>query len=229
MRARATVTLVACGLLALTFRAAQAGECRQGPEAATAHCKTRWFTVLSNLSGTEANISFHQVKSVAAVLPRCVVRIIIYPSEHRYVRRNVWRLWTSRTVALTQVLTGASSSSALCRCSSRHPRQLPRYAPRRPLREATRVVLRTGRKLWRSKYPLPRNESRLLAGYYLCDKNVRVGKPRNKKELTEQVAHYRRVKGVGIGHSWNGYQFCSGNTSDAINIVTTEIASTLEA
>ena len=41
-----------------------------------------------------------------------------------------------------------------------------------------------------------------FAGYYLCANEVKIGKPHDKAELAEQVAHFSRVKGVGVGHSW---------------------------
>lgn len=65
------------------------------------------------------------------------------------------------------------------------------------------------------------------AGYYLCDNEVKIGRPATKAELTDLVAHYTHVKGVGVGHSWWGEQFCSGNDTDSINIVTTELNATL--
>lgn len=67
-----------------------------------------------------------------------------------------------------------------------------------------------------------------LAGYYLCSNDVQIGKPQDKADLASMVGHFSHVKGVGVGHSWWGPQFCSGNSSDAINIVTTELNSTLE-
>lgn len=65
-------------------------------------------------------------------------------------------------------------------------------------------------------------------GYYRCANAVKVGKPFDKEELAAMVAWYPHVKGSGIGHSWWGNQFCSGTDSDSINIVTTELNTTLE-
>lgn len=70
-------------------------------------------------------------------------------------------------------------------------------------------------------------DHRLFAGYYLCNEAVKVGRPHNKQELAQMVGAFKHVKGVGVGHSWWGTQFCSGNTSDSINIVTTELNDTL--
>jgi hypothetical protein len=40
------------------------------------------------------------------------------------------------------------------------------------------------------------------------------------------IMAFRRVQGVGVGHSWvNGF-FCAGNTSDAIDVVLTELTNT---
>ena len=55
-----------------------------------------------------------------------------------------------------------------------------------------------------------------------------IGKPRDKEDLGSLVGHFSHVKGVGVGHSWWGEQFCSGNDSDSINIVTTELQTTLD-
>jgi hypothetical protein len=39
---------------------------------------------------------------------------------------------------------------------------------------------------------------------------------------------YPRVKASGMGHSWWKEQFCSGNSSQAVNIVTTEMQAVLD-
>ena len=65
-------------------------------------------------------------------------------------------------------------------------------------------------------------------GFYTCNNYVRIGRPSDKTELAKMIAHYQRVKASGIGHSWWGSQFCSGNDSQAINIVTTELNNTLQ-
>lgn len=64
-------------------------------------------------------------------------------------------------------------------------------------------------------------------GYFQCDSGVVVGTPRTLSELQEQVLQYDRVKAVGVGHSWWQQQFCSGNDSNAVNIVLTQINDTL--
>ncbi|KAK9908861.1 hypothetical protein WJX75_003902 [Coccomyxa subellipsoidea] len=64
-------------------------------------------------------------------------------------------------------------------------------------------------------------------GYYRCANGVALGKPTNKSELTQIISSYKRVKGVGVGHSWWQQQFCAGNDSDAVGIVTTEMTNTL--
>jgi hypothetical protein len=46
------------------------------------------------------------------------------------------------------------------------------------------------------------------------------------EQLLALVKAFARVKGVGVGHSWNKDFFCAGNTSDAIDIVLTEFTST---
>ena len=73
-----------------------------------------------------------------------------------------------------------------------------------------------------------KSQIRSCAGYYLCNEDVRIGRPRDKAALADLVAHYDEVKGVGVGHSWWGQQFCSGNSSQSINIVTTELQATLD-
>lgn len=89
-------------------------------------------------------------------------------------------------------------------------------------------------------------------GHFKCDISVMVGRPSNIEELSRLVQvsstllrtllhlplwlltplllryvcrtqAYDRVKAVGVGHSWWREQFCAGNSSRAINIVTTEL------
>ena len=62
----------------------------------------------------------------------------------------------------------------------------------------------------------------------MCNRQVKIGKPRTKAELADLIGLYARAKGVGVGHSWWGEQFCSGNDTDSINIVTTELETTLD-
>lgn len=65
------------------------------------------------------------------------------------------------------------------------------------------------------------------AGYFECDSDVVVGKPRTLSELQDQVLQYDRVKAVGVGHSWWQQQFCSGKDSNSVNIVLTQMNNTL--
>lgn len=65
------------------------------------------------------------------------------------------------------------------------------------------------------------------AGYFECDSDVVVGRPRTLSELQDQVLQYDRVKAVGAGHSWWQQQFCSGKDNNAVNIVLTEMNNTL--
>jgi hypothetical protein len=64
-------------------------------------------------------------------------------------------------------------------------------------------------------------------GYYRCDEEVLVGRPVNLDEAQAIVVSYSNVKASGVGHSWWKEQFCSGNTSDSVNLVMTELNSTL--
>eukprot|EP00210_Caulerpa_lentillifera_P006113 g5840.t1 len=61
------------------------------------------------------------------------------------------------------------------------------------------------------------------ASHYECDDRVRVGKPRGIQDLQSIVRSYRKVKAVGVGHSWWKEQFCSGEDENAVNIVMTEL------
>jgi hypothetical protein len=66
------------------------------------------------------------------------------------------------------------------------------------------------------------------AGRYRCDIGVKIGRPASIPQLQAIVAAFPHVKASGVGHSWWQQQFCSGNTSDAINVLTTEIEPTLK-
>ena len=48
-------------------------------------------------------------------------------------------------------------------------------------------------------------------------------RPRPLSLLCTCAQGYDRVKAVGVGHSWWKEQFCAGNATNAINIVTTEL------
>ena len=69
----------------------------------------------------------------------------------------------------------------------------------------------------------------IRTGYFECDSEVVVGKPRSLTELQDQVLQYDRVKAVGVGHSWWQQQFCSGKDSNSVNIVLTQMNNTLTA
>jgi hypothetical protein len=65
-------------------------------------------------------------------------------------------------------------------------------------------------------------------GYFACEKGVKVGRPATVEDAQALVTMFDRVKASGVGHSWWKEQFCSGNDSKAINLVMTEIKSTLD-
>ena len=65
-------------------------------------------------------------------------------------------------------------------------------------------------------------------GNYQCNPAVKVGRASTVEELQQLVKLYPRVKASGIGHSWWAEQACAGNTSSAVNVVMTELQSTLE-
>lgn len=67
-----------------------------------------------------------------------------------------------------------------------------------------------------------------MQGYYACPSDVKVGRPSNLQDAQALVAMFPKVKANGIGCSWWAQQFCSGNTSDAINIVMTEFQPVLD-
>jgi len=75
-------------------------------------------------------------------------------------------------------------------------------------------------------FPFIHNVKR-AAGYFECNNNVVVGRPSSLLELQAQVQGYDHVKAVGVGHSWWQQQFCSGADSSSINIVLTQMNSTL--
>ncbi|BDA41344.1 probable D-arabinono-1,4-lactone oxidase at N-terminal half [Coccomyxa sp. Obi] len=66
-------------------------------------------------------------------------------------------------------------------------------------------------------------------GYYRCANDVAIGKPKNVSELLQIIKSYDRVKGVEHSciRSWWQQQFCAGNDSNAVGIVTTEMTNTL--
>lgn len=51
---------------------------------------------------------------------------------------------------------------------------------------------------------LPRDASNFL-NEYVCDKDVRLVKPRTHSDVEEAVKRHARVKAVGSGHSWNDF------------------------
>ena len=56
---------------------------------------------------------------------------------------------------------------------------------------------------------------------------MKVGRPKTLEEAQAMVTNFDRVKGVGVGHSWWKEQFCSGEDDKSINLVMTELESTL--
>lgn len=68
----------------------------------------------------------------------------------------------------------------------------------------------------------------ILAGSFACATAVKVGKPSSVEELLQLVQDFDHVKGSGVGHSWWQQQFCAGNSSNAVNIVLTELRDTLQ-
>lgn len=52
---------------------------------------------------------------------------------------------------------------------------------------------------------------------------MKVGRPNTLKEAQALVTMFDRVKAVGVGHSWNKEQFCSGSDDRSIDIVMTEL------
>ncbi|PSC72038.1 cryptochrome DASH-like isoform A [Micractinium conductrix] len=65
-------------------------------------------------------------------------------------------------------------------------------------------------------------------GLYECTDSVRVGRPASLSELRTLVSLYPRVKAVGTGHSYVRDLFCTGNGSDALDIVMTELQPVLD-
>ncbi|EFN57507.1 hypothetical protein CHLNCDRAFT_143085 [Chlorella variabilis] len=65
-------------------------------------------------------------------------------------------------------------------------------------------------------------------GYFPCDPRVKVARPRTLEELQAVVASHPKVRANGVGASWWPAQFCAGTDSSSVNVVMTELASTLE-
>ncbi|KAI8108600.1 hypothetical protein M9434_006624 [Picochlorum sp. BPE23] len=65
-------------------------------------------------------------------------------------------------------------------------------------------------------------------GYYLCDPSVLVGRPETIRDMRDIVTSFEFVQAVGVGHSWWQEQFCSGDDENAVNLVMTELKSTLD-
>ena len=59
-------------------------------------------------------------------------------------------------------------------------------------------------------------------GHFTCP-NVMLGKPKTEEQVSLIVKEHPLVKASGVGHSWNTEFTCSGNASNAVNIVTTEM------
>lgn len=60
-------------------------------------------------------------------------------------------------------------------------------------------------------------------GQWRCASGVRMGFPSNVGDVQTLVASASLVRGTGIGHSWWSQQMCAGNSSEAINVLMTEI------
>ena len=67
-----------------------------------------------------------------------------------------------------------------------------------------------------------------LSGFFRCDPASRVGRPTSLADLRAQVLAFPRVKAVGVGHSWDGAQFCAGTGTDALGLVLTEFPAVLK-
>ena len=65
-------------------------------------------------------------------------------------------------------------------------------------------------------------------GYFRCDPASRIGRPSSLADLRAQVTSFARVKAVGVGHSWDGAQFCAGTGSESLGLVLTEFPEVLK-
>lgn len=63
-------------------------------------------------------------------------------------------------------------------------------------------------------------------GNFACPSEVLIGRPHTIDQLSTLVQQYDKVKSVGNGHSFNKEFLCAGNTSEAINIIMTELDGT---
>ncbi|CAL5225804.1 g8581 [Coccomyxa viridis] len=54
-----------------------------------------------------------------------------------------------------------------------------------------------------------------------------MGRPQSNDELLQLIKQSTKVKAAGVGHSWWMEQACSGNTSDAVQVVLTEYPAVL--
>ena len=54
-----------------------------------------------------------------------------------------------------------------------------------------------------------------------------MGRPYSKENVLELIKEFKYVRASGVGHSWWQEQFCAGNTSEAIQIVMTELPEVL--
>jgi hypothetical protein len=66
------------------------------------------------------------------------------------------------------------------------------------------------------------SEGLWFAGFFRCQPSVLMGRPISMEQTLNLIKTYKYVKAVGVGHSWWQEQFCSGNTSDAMQMVMTE-------
>jgi len=67
-----------------------------------------------------------------------------------------------------------------------------------------------------------------LSGYFRCDPASRIGRPTSLADLRSQILAFARVKAVGVGHSWDGGQFCAGTGADSLGLVLTEFPEVLK-
>ena len=61
-----------------------------------------------------------------------------------------------------------------------------------------------------------------------CPTEVLVGRPRDLDQLRGIVLAAPHVKATGNGHSFNAEMLCAGTDSTAVNVLTTELTSTLD-
>lgn len=102
-------------------------------------------------------------------------------------------------------------------------------SPARVRRVRGAATLRRRRPIALSAHPPPphTHTTLLCLGFFRCDPNVRVGRPKTLAEITNLISSFPKVKAVGVGHSWWQEQFCAGTNDNAIDVVLTDIPSVL--